>query len=318
MAASGETLVREAIEQTDMIGRLVREMEASQQQMTQVAQAVDTSSIQTAKVTEDISEIARTTNILSINAAIEAARGGDRGRSFAVVADEVTKLAARTDTAVQSTQSLLGESRRSILELVELFQSMAEMIGQLSERQDVLESNLERLQHEWHSRGQQGGQDKAQDQPLVFDPDRMATGNDTIDCQHRKLIEMINQLDQAYAEGHGRDQIDRALDFLASYVVEHFEYEEKTFDNHHCPRTAENKAAHRQLIEKYTAWRKQYDESGASIEMVGQLVEFLRTWLVEHMCGIDRSLKGTLEKQSASVSAPMQPRIVEQAGSEAA
>ncbi|MCB1137861.1 MAG: hypothetical protein KDK23_03855 [Leptospiraceae bacterium] len=66
------------------------------------------------KITEIMNEIAEKTNLLSLNAAIEAARAGDSGRGFAVVADEVSKLADYTGQNVRKIATIVNESMSTI------------------------------------------------------------------------------------------------------------------------------------------------------------------------------------------------------------
>ncbi|MBU2492043.1 MAG: HAMP domain-containing protein [Bacteroidetes bacterium] len=114
-ANEGGKVVVETIKGINRIAEVVTES-------AKTIQELGKSSDQIGEIIQVINDIAEQTNLLALNAAIEAARAGEQGRGFAVVADEVRKLAERTTKATKEIETMIKQIQRDTSGAVEAIQ----------------------------------------------------------------------------------------------------------------------------------------------------------------------------------------------------
>ena len=112
-AASGE-VAAQGVQHVHVAVARMRELAQSVDRTAASVQGLGKQSSDIGRVVQVINEVAEQTNLLALNAAIEAARAGEAGRGFAVVADEVRNLAERTKRATIEIGTMIGEIQQGI------------------------------------------------------------------------------------------------------------------------------------------------------------------------------------------------------------
>lgn len=131
--------------------------------------------------------------------------------------------------------------------------------------------------------------------PLIWDPS-YAVGYLTIDQQHQELFARVNALLDAMHARRGKDEIEKLLGFLSTYVVHHFGAEETLMRQHAYAGMAEHVAEHQAFVAELRTFRETFRTSGASTSLVVGVNKRLCGWLVDHVGRMDRQLGGFLSR----------------------
>ena len=120
------------------------------------------------------------------------------------------------------------------------------------------------------------------------------TGIASVDQQHRKLFDMVNDLYDAMQQKRSKEAIGQILSRLIEYTGSHFAHEEQAFRSTAYPDEAGHKQEHTRLVEQVLALQTRFN--GGEAVMTQSVIEFLQDWLTKHIKGTDMRYATHLKK----------------------
>lgn len=118
--------------------------------------------------------------------------------------------------------------------------------------------------------------------------DALSVNVEEIDAQHRRLVELVNQLHEAMSQGKSREVMGQVLAGLLEYTRTHFAAEERIMIAHAYPGYRQQKDAHEALLQQVVDLRAKFLEGEVVIST--EVMKFLKAWLTGHIQGMDKQL----------------------------
>jgi hemerythrin len=130
--------------------------------------------------------------------------------------------------------------------------------------------------------------------PFIVWNDRLSVGVAGIDHDHRRLVEILNDLYEAMGNGRNKQILGQLLDELVDYACYHFEREEGMFRADY-GEALDHKAEHENFVAWITETQSRFMEGSAAAPSL-EVVNYLKDWLFDHILGRDRRLGAHLNE----------------------
>ncbi|MDR0584285.1 MAG: bacteriohemerythrin [Treponema sp.] len=118
----------------------------------------------------------------------------------------------------------------------------------------------------------------------------LETGNEEIDSQHRRLFALTSNVIDACTKGRSTAVLGEALDFLASYTIQHFIDEEALQLKYRYPGYENHRKIHEDFKKTVAALIAEYKSAGSSAGLSDKVYSVIVHWLVEHIKGEDAKI----------------------------
>ncbi len=133
--------------------------------------------------------------------------------------------------------------------------------------------------------------------PLIEWSDHYCIGVESIDQQHRQLVDRLNTLQDAVEQQAPESRCYELFKQLAKEVNAHFSHEEALFEQSHYPELQAHHREHEVLLGQIATLDRRYPQGELLFSTA--LLNFLRSWLIDHMLGADRRYAEYLRNPSS-------------------
>jgi len=122
----------------------------------------------------------------------------------------------------------------------------------------------------------------------MFWKESLATGVETIDSQHKDIINKMNDIFEAGKNRRGAHELLPTLKYLKNYVKEHFENEEQLQTESKYPKYQQHKRAHEEFIKKVDQLFEKFKKDGASLSVILDVNKAILDLFVQHITILDK------------------------------
>ena len=130
--------------------------------------------------------------------------------------------------------------------------------------------------------------------PLITWGPQLETGIAIIDSQHKRLVDIINELNDALEAGRSDEIMGATFDELVAYTETHFSVEEKLLTSHDYEDLENHRREHRVFTDKIKMDRDNFNAGVWEFEQ--PMMDYLRAWLVNHIQASDQAYVPTLKQ----------------------